>query len=426
MDTLDTIESRVRQANGEIPLSLENFRQAARRIAGVVRHTDLMRADVFSQETDTEMYLKLENLQRTGSFKFRGAYNKMVQLAQLPLGEKPRGIIAASAGNHAQGVASAGAVAGFPVTVVMPQGASLTKMRACREMGAEVIQYGATLEEAAVWAKNQAIERDLLFVHPYDDWQIIEGQGTLGLELLEDLPDVETVVVPLGGGGLLSGTALALKLQKPNIRVIGVQTEAVAPYAGFIQTGHFRPNQLRGMTIADGIRVKMPGDHTAQVIRKYVDDVVTVSDAAIGEAVVAVMERTRTITEGAGAAGLAALLHHKIPVRSGEKIIAVLSGGNIDVTLIGRIIDFGLVSSGRFLVVAVIVSDTPGQLMHLLEMVADLGMNIRQVEHRRGELQVPVGQTEIILQVETKDRDQQQKLMVAFEQEDIPTRLITH
>ena len=221
--------------------------------------------------------------------------------------------------------------------------------------------------------------------------------------------------MPLGGGGLLSGTALALKLQKPSIRVIGVQTEAVAPYAGFIQTGQFRPNQPRAMTIADGIRVKMPGERTAQVIRKYVDDVVMISDAAISEAIVAVMERTRTVTEGAGAAGLAALLHHKIPVRSGEKIIAVLSGGNIDVTLIGRIIDFGLVSSGRFLVVAVIVSDTPGQLMHLLEMVAGLGMNVRQIEHRRGELQVPVGQTEIILQVETKDRDQQQELMDAFE-----------
>ena len=177
MDTLDTIETKIRQATGEIPLSLESFRQAARRIKGVVRHTDLVRADVFSQETDTEMYLKLENLQRTGSFKFRGAYNKMVQLAQLPPEEKPRGIIAASAGNHAQGVASAGAVAGFSVIVVMPQGASLTKMRACREMGAEVIQYGATLEEAAVWAKNQATERDLLFVILTTIGKLLKGRG---------------------------------------------------------------------------------------------------------------------------------------------------------------------------------------------------------------------------------------------------------
>lgn len=423
---METIEKALPQANEDIPLTLEDFKRAAARIKGVVHHTDLMPTEMFSRQTATDLYLKLENLQRTGSFKFRGAYNKLSQLAQLPSTQRPRGIIAASAGNHAQGVASAGAAAGIPVTVVMPFGASLTKIRACMEMGATVLQQGASLEEAAIYAKATAAEQGLLFVHPYDDWQIIEGQGTLGLELLEDLPDVETVVIPLGGGGLLSGTAMALKLQNPKIRVIGVQTEAVAPYAGYIQTGNFRPSQPGAMTIADGIRVKLPGEYTARIIRQYVDDVVTVDDAAISEAVVAVMERTRTVIEGAGAVGLAALLHGKIPTRQGEKVIAVLSGGNIDVTLVGRIIDFGLVSSGRYLVVAVIVPDTPGQLAHLLEMVAQLGMNVRQVEHRRGELLVPVGQTEIILQVETKDREQQGQLMDAFNQEGIKARLLTH
>jgi threonine dehydratase len=408
----------------EIPLSLADFKQAAQRASGVVRHTDLLASEVFSRQTNTELYLKLENLQRTGSFKFRGAYNKLSQLATLPLAERPRGIIAASAGNHAQGVASAGAVAGFPVTVVMPLGASLTKMRSCAEMGAEVIQHGSTLEDAALFAKNLATERGLLFVHPFDDPQIIAGQGTLGLELLEDLPDVETVLVPVGGGGLVSGIAMAIKLQKPSVRIIGVQTEAVAPYFGYIKSGQFRPNHPGAMTIADGIRVKSPGQLTAQIIRRYVDDIVTVDDSEISEAIVAVLERTRTVIEGAGAVGLAALLHNKISTHFGEKVIAVLSGGNIDITLIGRIIDFGLVSSGRYLVVAVIVPDTPGQLVHLLEVVARLGMNVRQVEHRRGELQVPVGQTEIVLQVETKDREQQKQLLAAFDKEEIKVRTL--
>lgn len=410
----------------EIPVTLEAIKAAHLRLQSVARRTDLVYNEIFSKQTNSNLYLKLENLQRTGSFKFRGAYNKLAQLAALPSNEKPQGIIAVSAGNHAQGVALAGSVAGFAVTVVMPLGASLTKIRACKEMGAEVLQFGSSLEEAAVFAQKQATERELLFVHPYDDWDIIAGQGTVGLEILEDYPDVETIVVPLGGGGLTSGIALAVKLQRPDVRIIGVQTEAVAPYYGYIQTGNFRPNQVGAMTIADGIRVKQPGERTAQVIRKYVDDVVTVGDAAISEAIVAVMERTHSVTEGAGAAGLAALLDNKITTKPNERIVAVLSGGNIDVTLVGRIIDFGLVSSGRYMVVSAIVPDTPGQLAYLLNMVANLGMNVRQVEHRRGELMVPVGQTEIVLQVETKDREQQQQLMEVFARENIQTRLITH
>ena len=416
----------VEKLNISNPLTLESFREAAQRLKGVARRTDLVHSEIFSRQTGTNLYLKLENLQRTGSFKFRGAYNKISQLTQLPPEQRPPGVIAVSAGNHAQGIASAAAAAGFAATVVMPFGASLTKIRACMEMGAEVLQFGSSLEEAAIVAKRIAEERGLLFVHPYDDWQIIEGQGTVGLELLEDLPDVETVVVPLGGGGLLSGLAMAIKLQNNKVRVIGVQTEAVAPYHGYIKTGKFRDNEPGAITIADGIRVKLPGERTAQVIRQYVDDVVTVDDAAISEAIVEVMERTHTVTEGAGATGLAALLKGKIETKPGEKVIAVLSGGNIDVTLVGRIIDFGLVSSGRYLVVAVIVPDTPGQLAHLLELVAGLGMNVRQVEHRRGELQVPVGQTEVVLQVETKGHEQKVDLMEAFAKEGIRARLLTH
>ncbi len=401
----------------EIPIGLAEIEAAYRQIGGVVRHTDLIYSEVFSRQCGTALYLKLENLQNTGSFKIRGASNKLARLMAQSPEARPKGVIAASAGNHAQGVASAAAANGLPATVVMPQGASLTKMRACREMGATVIQHGVTLEEAAIEAKRLAAEQGYFFMHPYDDWDVIAGQASLGLELLEDLPDVETVVIPLGGGGLLGGTALALKLKKSSVRVIGVQTEAVSPYFGYIQSGQFSTIKPGATTIADGIRVKLPGEKNAQIIRQYVDDVVTVDDGQISGTIVELMERTHTVTEGAGAVALAALLHHKIPVRPNEKVIAVLSGGNIDVTLVGRIIDFGLVSSGRYMVVSVIIPDQPGQLVQLLNTVADLGMNIRQIEHRRGEMRVPVGLTEVVLQVETKDMAHQQQLLAHFQAE---------
>jgi len=405
-------------------IGLAEIEAAQRRIKGLVRHTSLSHSEIFSRECQTQLYLKLENLQLTGSFKIRGASNKLARLMAGPLEQRPKGVIAASAGNHAQGVAWAAAANGVPATVVMPLGASLTKIRACREMGAEVIQPGPTLEDAAAFAKQMATERGYLFMHPYDDWDVIAGQATLGLELLEDLPELETVVIPLGGGGLLAGTALALKLKKPSVRIIGVQTEAVSPYAGFIQSGQFQPLKIGASTIADGIRVKVPGEKNAALIRQYVDDVVTVDDGQISQAIVELMERTHTISEGAGAVGLAALLQHKISVRPDEKVVAVLSGGNIDITLMGRIIDFGLVSSGRYMVLAIIIPDLPGQLIRLLNIVAELGMNIVQIEHRRGEMNVPVGLSEVVLQVETKDLTHQQELFRRFEGEGLSTRNI--
>ncbi len=409
-----------KEIENDLPLTLEAIRAAERRIRGVVQHTRLAYSEVFSRECETDVYLKLENLQRTGSFKIRGASNKIACLIEA--GQRPAGVIAASAGNHAQGVASAAAYNGLPATVVMPLGASLTKMRACQEMGAEVLQVGASLEEAAAYAKKLGAERGYTFLHPYDDWDVIAGQATLGLELLEDLPAITLAVVPLGGGGLLGGTALALKLQNPAIRVIGVQTDTVCPYRGFIQTGQYQPLQPGASTIADGIKVKSPGVTNSSVIRRYVDDVVTVDDNQISEAIVTLLERTHTISEGAGAVGLAALLHKKIPVGPAEKVAVVISGGNIDTTLVGRILDFGLVSSGRLMSVALTVPDMPGQLVHLLNTVADLGMNVRQVDHRRGELHIPVGQTEVVLQVESKDWEQQAELVRRFATEGLYAR----
>ena len=309
--------------------------------------------------------------------------------------------------------------------MVLPLGASMTKMRACREMGAEVIQFGNSLEEAAAYAKKLAAERDFTFLHPYDDWDVIAGQSTLGLELLEDLPGITLAVVPLGGGGLLGGTALALKLQNPAIRVVGVQTATVCPYKGYIQSGQYNPVTPGATTIADGIKVKSPGVANSAILRRYVDDVVTVDDNEISEAIVTLLERTRTMSEGAGAVGLAAMLHRKIALDPGEKVAVVISGGNIDTTLVGRILDFGLVSSGRFMAVAVTIPDLPGQLAHILDVVASLGMNVRHVDHRRGELHIPVGQTEVVLQVETKDWEHQEELISRFSDEGLFVRNLT-
>lgn len=405
----------------EIPITLADIRAAQKRIREVIQHTSLIHSPVFSRECGTEVYLKLENLQYTGSFKLRGASNKIARLLEQNA-IRPAGIIAASAGNHAQGVASAAAYNGLPATVVMPQGASLTKIKACREMGAEVIQFGTSLEEAATEAQKLAVARGYTFLHPYDDWDVIAGQATLGLELLEDLPGITLAIVPLGGGGLLAGTALALKLQNPAVRVIGVQTETVSPYRGFIQSGQYNPIEAGAVTIADGIKVKLPGVSNSSIIRRYVDDVVTVDDNQISEAIVALLERTRTICEGAGAVALAALQHKKVELGPAEKVAVVISGGNIDTTLVGRIIDFGLVSSGRYMSVALTTSDTPGQLAQMLATVADLGMNVRQVEHRRGELHIPVGQTEVILQIETKDWEHQAELFQRFAAEGLYAR----
>ena len=416
------------QKEADIPLDLAQLKAAQTRIRPVIAHTTLVYSPVFSRECGADLYLKLENLQHTGSFKLRGASNKIARLLETAFADstdRPIGIIAASAGNHAQGVASAAAYNGLPAIVVMPNGASLTKIRACEEMGATVVQVGSSLEEAATHARELAAHNGYTFLHPYDDWDVIAGQATLGLELVEDLPNISLAVVPLGGGGLLAGTAMALKLQNPAIRVIGVQTAAVSPYYGFIQSGQYQPLQPGAMTIADGIRVKLPGQTNSAIIRRYVDDVVTVDDDQISEAIVALLERTRTISEGAGAVALAAMLHHKVPLGPAEKVAVVISGGNIDTTLIGRIIDFGLVSSGRYLSVAVTVADTPGVLAHLLTTVADLGMNVRQVEHRRGELHIPVGQTEIMLQIETKDWDHQAELFRRFNEEGLSVRKVT-
>ena len=403
-----------------LPLDLAALTLARERIAEAVIRTVQWQNDPLSEELGVSLQLKLENLQRTGSFKIRGATHK---IGRLMAGEHPpTGVIAASAGNHAQGVARAATLAGLRAVVVMPTTAPLTKIQSCRKMGADVRLFGDNLEHAADEARRIAAAEGLEFLHPYDDWDVIAGQGSCGLEMLEDAPEMTVAIVPLGGGGLISGIALALKLQSPAIRIIGVQTETVAPYRRFLIDGSLEEVSPAAHTIADGIKVKRPGQCNRQVIACHVDQIVTVDDNAIAEAIVTLLERTRTFCEGAGVVGLAALMQKKIRLKADDRVVCVISGGNVDMTLVGRSIDYGLASSGRLMSVAVTIADAPGRLMGLIKTVAELGMNIRHVEHRRGELHVPVGMTEVILQMETRDFEHQRELLAHLAGEGMTVR----
>jgi len=388
------------------PVTLDDVRQAATVGVGVVRHTPLFGSGTFSEMAGCAVYLKAENLQVTGSFKIRGALNKM---AALTPEEGARGVVAASMGNHAQGVAYAATHFGIRSTIVMPVVASLSKYRATRQYGAEVILHGESLDESMVEAERILRDTGAIFVHPYDDWDIIAGQGTLALEILAELPDADALVVPLGGGGLMAGMAIAARALRPDIRLIGVQATGCASFPGALAAG--RPVRLAAAsTIADGIRVRQPGYKTFEVVRELVDDVVTVDDEAISLAIVQLLERRKLVVEGAGATGLAALISgaHGLPREA--KAVAILCGGNIDVTLIGRIIDYGLAIFGRLLTVEVTIPDTPKQLVRVLGICGDLGANISQVEHFRGEMFVPVGYTRILLRMETRDAAHQRAI----------------
>lgn len=401
-------------------LDLAALHAARERVAGLVLPTPLWANDPLSRELGASIHLKLENLQRTGSFKLRGAAHKIACL--LARGEGGRGVVAASAGNHAQGVAHAARQAGLAATVVMPVDASLTKIESSRSLGAQVVLRGATLEEARQAAEAIAAESGASFIHPYDDWEIIAGQAGVGLEILEALPGAAQIVVPLGGGGLLAGIALAVKSQRPDVRIVGVQADAVAPWRHFLVDGGLDAVPADAHTIADGIKVKQPGRYTRQLITRHVDAIVTVGDDAIAEAMVHLLERTRTLGEGAGAVGLAALMRGLVPLSPGRPTVVVISGGNADMTLIGRTIDYGLASSGRLMSLSVRVPDAPGRLAGILGLVAEHGMNIRHVEHRRGELHVPVGMTEVILQIETRDTAHQEELIEHFGRQGMAVR----
>ena len=357
-------------------LTIDNVYRAKETLKGVVRKTDLIYAPKLAK--DTELYLKTENLQVTGSFKVRGAYYKMSRLTDE---EKARGVIACSAGNHAQGTALAAQIGGIKAVICLPDGAPISKVEATKSYGAEVCLVEGVYDDAYRRALELRDEKGYTFIHPFDDEDVIAGQGTIALELMEQIPDAEVVLVPVGGGGLISGIAYTLKTIKPTIKVYGVQAIGAPSMAKSIEN-HKIEELSRVATIADGIAVKKPGTLTYDICSKYVDGIVTVTDDEISAAILALMEQHKLVTEGAGATAAAAAIFGKVDIK-GKKTVCVLSGGNIDVTILSRVINRGLMMSGRTCQLLVELVDKPGQLKHVSRIIADMGGNVISVHHER-------------------------------------------
>jgi threonine dehydratase len=397
-------------------LALPLLRRAAERLAPHVRRTPTVYSHSLSEATGQDVWLKLENLQRTGSFKIRGALNKVLS---LPRERLEHGLVAASAGNHAQGVALAARIAGARATIVMPLATPIVKVQRTEGYGAEVRLEGASYDEAQAHARELARERGAVLVHPFDDEAILLGQGTAGLELLEDAEALDAVVVPIGGGGLIAGMALAIKARSPATRVIGVQAAGASPTVQAFLTG--APARVDAPhTIADGIRVGTTGEITLDVIRRTVDECVTVEEHEIVDAVVQAMEKSKVVAEAAGVAGVAAILARKIG--GARRVATVISGGNIDLNLVARILENGLERAGRIHHVRVRVADAPGQLARLVGIVAQNQCNVLDVQHLRAGWQVPLGFVDIDLVVETRRSDAGLRLDAALRAAGFETR----
>ncbi|HQE05488.1 MAG: threonine ammonia-lyase [Tepidanaerobacteraceae bacterium] len=379
-------------------VTFRDIQEARSHLKDVVYKTGLVHNTTFSEMTGNFIYLKTENLQKTGSFKLRGAFNK---IANLPKEQKQYGVIAASAGNHAQGVAMAATAYGIKSTIVMPKHAPLSKIAATKSYGAEVVLYGEVYDEAYEKARQIQKQSGAVFVHPFDDREIIAGQGTIGIEILEDVPDADIIVVPIGGGGLISGIVIAAKHMKPDIKIIGVQTKNLPSMARSLSQNHI--TTVEGpATIADGIAVKTPGELTFKIVKKFVDDIVTVDEDEIANAILLLLERAKVVSEGAGAASVAAILNRLDIVRN-KKIVALISGGNIDVNMLSRIIDKGLVKSGRKIFVNTLIPDRPGTLSQLLNLIAETGANVLSITHDRATADIPLGYAKVKLELETAD-----------------------
>ncbi len=379
-------------------LNLDNFYKARYVLSKIIRRTDLVHAPKINPESD--VYLKPECLQKTGSFKIRGAYYKISQLSDE---EKKKGVIACSAGNHAQGVALGATSMGIKSLICLPEGAPISKGEATKKLGAEVCLVPGVYDDAYQKALQLRDEHGYTFIHPFDDENVIAGQGTIGLELLDQLPDVEAVVVPVGGGGLISGVAYAIKSLNPNVKVYGVQASGAASMVHSLHD-HKQEKLAKVSTIADGIAVKEPGSLTFDVCSHYVDDIVTVSEDEICAAILHLIESEKMVAEGAGAASVAAVMFNKVPVK-GKKTICVVSGGNIDVTILSRVINRGLATSGRICTLIIELADKPGQLLKVCQVIASMGGNIVSVHHERNNDSKKVTDCVLRLSVETKNQE---------------------
>lgn len=385
--------------------------QAARRLIGDrIFYSPCARSETLSRMTGCELYLKLENLQMTGSFKERGALNKVLALNEA---QKAAGIIAASAGNHAQGVAHAARLSGVRAVIVMPETAPLAKVRGVRELEAEIVLYGRGYDEAYSKARELQQSHGYTFVHAFDDPEVIAGQGTIGLELLEQVPELEVVVVPVGGGGLIAGIATAVKALRPQVRVIGVETALLPAMQASLRVGSILPLPAAS-TLADGISVAVVGQHTFPIVSRCVEAIVTVTEEEIAKAIMILLDREKTLAEGAGAVGFAALLNGSIPDVQGRKTVVVLSGGNIDMTLLARIIERGLESDGRLARLKVVIPDRPGSIAELTAIIAKRRANIFQISQSRPLSDVQLGQTEVELVLETRGWDHVQEIVAAI------------
>lgn len=388
-------------------VKLEDILKARETLTGVINETPILPDRKLTKELGANIYLKAECLQRGGSFKIRGAYNKIVSLSDE---EKQRGVVTASAGNHAQGVALAASLHHIKSTIVLPEYAPLTKINATRNFGGDVILHGASFDEASAYARELQDEHGYTYVHAFDDEKIIAGQGTIGVEIAEGLPEVDIVVVPIGGGGVISGIAIAIKALRPDARVIGVEAENIAVISKSLEAGE--PIEVPfNATIADGIAIKKPGGIPLEIIRDTVDEIVEVTEEEIAEGIFHCVQDGHLVVEGAGAAGVAAILAGKASVREGETACAVLCGGNIDANLLARILEHVLVRQGRYMILRVLIVDRPGYLASLLDKVAHKGGNVIEVFHRRSMWFAPLGMVGVELLLEVRDEDHGRELV---------------
>ena len=388
-------------------LTLDKIYHAAFILKEVARKTDLIYAPNLSSEAD--IYLKTENLQVTGSFKLRGAYYKISQLTEE---QKKAGIIACSAGNHAQGVALAATRQGVKSVVCMPDSAPISKVESTKRLGAEVVLTKGAYDDAYMKALELQKETGATLIHPFDDDLVIAGQGTVGLEILDEMPDIDAVVVPIGGGGLISGVAFAIKSLRPSIKVYGVQAaNAPSMYESRKQGEQITLKAVS--TFADGIAVKHPGDTTFKMVQEYVDDIVTVSEDEIAAAILAMIEKQKLVSEGAGAVAVAAAMFGKLPIQ-GKKVACLVSGGNIDVNILSRVITRGLVTSGRMATLLVALDDKPGQLVRLCDTISQCGANITSVRHERSDPNMAIASCYVRVSVETRNFEHIEQIKTAL------------
>lgn len=379
-------------------LGISEVYHAAQVLREVARHPRII--GVTDLNPEAQIFLKPENLQHTGSFKLRGAYYKISQLTDE---EKAKGVIACSAGNHAQGVALGAAHNGIKAVICLPAGAPISKVEATKSYGAEVVMVPGVYDDAYERAISLRDEEGYTFVHPFDDPKVIAGQGTIGLEILEEMPDVEAVIVPIGGGGLIAGVAFALKMLRPDVKVYGVQAEGAPSMAHSISQGHkVHLDSVR--TVADGIAVKEPGELTYSLVKEYVDEVVTVSEDEIAAAILALIEKQKLVAEGAGAVSVAAAMFNKVPIK-GKKTVCIVSGGNIDVTSLNRVITRGLVKSGRNCTLTLDLEDKPGQLSIVTGVLGSLGANIISIAHERNTSSTQIHGCMLRAEVETRSHE---------------------